>query len=258
MLRKGQVYVDLNSTSPSVKVNLDEVIRKTGAHFVEGAILGAVGATGTATHVLTGGAKGQEIAETLTALGLNVSFYSKEIGKASMFKMLRSIFSKGMEALILELLIAGRRAGIEKDLWKDVSDFMSRTPFDRVASNWTRSHAVAFERRYHEMVQVRETMREIGLDPILTMATEAFFDRSRALGLDQAFPEKPEAAEAVVEYIERRLRGSQPPLPLFQARRGPIMTAFMFLLSSLMLVSVAVAGYAGKKAACILSAISSP
>ena len=58
------------------------------------------------------------------------------------------------------------------------------------------------------MVQVRETVREIGLDPILTMATEAFFDRSRALGLDTAFQEKPDSMEAVVELMERKLRGS--------------------------------------------------
>jgi len=212
-LRHGQVYVDLNSTCPSVKVELGEVVRPSGADFVEGAVLGAVGAAGAATHVLTGGARGREAAEALTALGLHASFYSEEIGKASMFKMLRSIFSKGMEALILELLIAGKRAGIEKELWKDVSEFMSRNPFERVASNWTRSHAVACERRYDEMVQVRETMREIGLDPLLTMATEAFFDRSRALGLGKVFQEKPESMEAVVEFIEHRLRGSQPGRP---------------------------------------------
>jgi len=165
-----------------------------------------VGASGAATRVLTGGAKGQAVADLLAGLGLQVSFYSAEIGKASMFKMLRSIFSKGMEALILELLIAGRRAGIEADLWKDVTEFMTRNPFDRVASNWTRSHCVAYERRYHEMVQVRDTMREIGVDPVITMATEAFFDRSRALGLEKAFSEKPDSMDAVIEFMEHRLR----------------------------------------------------
>jgi hypothetical protein len=33
-------------------------------------------------------------------------------GKAFMFKILRSIFSRGLETLILELLISGKRAGI--------------------------------------------------------------------------------------------------------------------------------------------------
>lgn len=204
-LKPGQLYADLNSTSPSVKVEVCKIIQSSGADFVEGAILGAVGATGSRTRILTAGEKGKEVAETFNHLGLNVSFYSLEIGKASMFKMLRSIFSKGLENLILELLIAGKRAGIEKDLWDDIVHFMTENPFDRVASNWVQSHAVAYERRYHEMVQVVETMREISVEPIMTSGTEAFFERSLSLGLKEAFPEKPGSLDEVVDFIEKRL-----------------------------------------------------
>ncbi len=209
-LKVGQFYVDLNSTSPSLKIRLSEVVRPSGARFVEGAILGAVGVTRAGTPILLGGTAAEEAAAALAALGLRVSAYSAEIGKASTFKMLRSIFSKGLEALILELLIAGRRAGIEADLWRDVSEFMARNPFERVADNWLQTHAVAFERRYHEMVQVRETMGEIGLEPIMTRATEAFFARSCTLGLTDAFPSKPSSMDQVVAYLERRL-GPEPP-----------------------------------------------
>ncbi len=204
-LKPGQVYVDLNSTKPSVKRDLEAMIQTTGARFVEGAILGAVGVTGASTRILAGGSYGQQAAAALTSAGLNVSFYSNEIGKASTFKMLRSIFSKGLEALILEFLIAGRHAGIEDDLWKDVAEFMTRNPFDRVAENWLQSHAVAHSRRYEEMVQVTETMRELGIDPLMTSATERFFERSGALGLDRAFPAKPSAMAAVVAFMEEAL-----------------------------------------------------
>ena len=208
-LRQGQAYVDLNSTSPSVKLELAAMIEPTGAHFVEGAILGAVGVTGAGTRILIGGRTGHAAAETLTRAGLRAAFYSAEIGKASRFKMLRSIFSKGLEALLLELLIAGERAGIAKDLWEDVAEFMARNPFDRVARNWLQSHAVAYDRRYHEMVQVAETMREIGVDPVMTAATEAFFKRSCTLGLDREFPAKPASMEEVVAFMEHTLRGAE-------------------------------------------------
>jgi 3-hydroxyisobutyrate dehydrogenase len=210
-LRHGQTYVDLNSTSPAVKLELAGMIEPTGAHFVEGAILGAVGVTGAGTRILIGGPTGQAAAETLTRIGLRAAFYSAEIGKASRFKMLRSIFSKGLEALLLELLIAGERAGIAKDLWEDVAEFMARNPFDRVARNWLQSHAVAYDRRYHEMVQVAEAMREIGVDPVMTAATETFFKRSRGLGLDRAFPAKPASMEEVVAFMEHGLRGAERP-----------------------------------------------
>jgi 3-hydroxyisobutyrate dehydrogenase-like beta-hydroxyacid dehydrogenase len=204
-LKPGQIYVDLNSTSPAVKKQIGHAIAPSGAAFVEGAILGAVGATGAGTRILACGDQGAKTADLLSALGLRVSYYSKEIGQASMFKMLRSIFSKGLEALILELMVAGTKAGIERDLWQDVVELMTNTPFDRTAANWVRSHAVAFERRFHEMEQVLDTMREIGVDPLMSAATESFFKRSTRLGFREAFPGKPDSVQAVVNHMTRRL-----------------------------------------------------
>ncbi len=212
-LAPGQVYVDLNATAPSVKRAVEGIVRAAGVGFVEGAILGAVGVTGAATRILIGGPDGRETARTLAGLGLNAEFYSPEVGKAAIFKMLRSVFSKGLEALVLELLVAGKRAGLEEDLWRDVTDLLERNPFEQVAANWVRTHALAHERRYHEMVQVAGVLREIGLEPIMTAGTEALFERSLALGLKEAFPEKPETMSEVIEVMERRLREPSPAPP---------------------------------------------
>ena len=204
-LKPGQVYVDLNSTAPSVKVDIAEIVAPSGADFVEGAILGAVGATGVGTRIFLGGKRSQVVAETLCRLGLNVTPYSLEVGKASTFKMLRSVFSKGLEALLLEFLIAGKRAGIERDLWEEITGLMKRHPFDRTATNWIQTHAVAYERRYYEMVQVAETMRHIGVEPVMTAGTEAFFRRSLSLGLGDTFAEKPGSMDKVIDFMDKRL-----------------------------------------------------
>lgn len=204
-LKPNKVYVDLNSTSPFIKIELSKIIQSTKAHFIEGAILGAVGIAGSKTHILVTGKKGKEVAEVFNKLGMNMSYYSPEIGKASMFKMLRSIFSKGLEALILECLIAGKKAGIEKDLWVDITNFMSKKPFDQIAANWIQTHVTAYERRYHEIVQVVETMKEIGVEPIMTSNTENFFRRSLSLGLKEVFPEKPDSFEKVIDFISEKL-----------------------------------------------------
>jgi 3-hydroxyisobutyrate dehydrogenase-like beta-hydroxyacid dehydrogenase len=180
-LGPGQVFVDLNSAAPAIKVEIGEVIALSGAGYCEGAILSAVGTAGARSRILTGGPRGADVADVLTALGLNASFYSAEVGKASTFKMLRSVFSKGLEALLIEFLVAGRRAGLEDELWQEATGLMQRTPFEQVAANWVQTHAVAYERRYHEMVQVVET------------------------GLGAAFAEKPDSMEQVITFIEQRL-----------------------------------------------------
>jgi len=203
-LKPNKIYVDLNSTSPFVKIEIGRIIESSKAYFVEGAILGAVGITGPKTHALTTGEKGKEVAEIFTNLGLNFSYYSPEIGKASMFKMLRSIFSKGIEAMLLEFLIAGKKAGIEKDLWDDITDFMSKKPFDQIAANWIKTHVIAYERRYHEITQVIETMKELGIEPIMTSGTEAFFRRSLSLELKENFLKKPDSFEEVIDFMEKK------------------------------------------------------
>jgi 3-hydroxyisobutyrate dehydrogenase-like beta-hydroxyacid dehydrogenase len=208
-LRAGQFYLDLATTAPRLKQELARLIAPTGAVFVEGAILDAIGIAGAAAQILTGGAQGSEAAAMLCRLGLNARFYSPEIGQASLFKMLRSILSKGLEALILEMMLAADRAGIAADLWDDVTAFMRRRPFEEIAVNWVRTHPGACERRYWELVQVRQTLRDLGLDPLMTQATESFFERSRWLGFAQAFPEPPTSGEQVVQFMSQRLAGPE-------------------------------------------------
>ena len=204
-LRPGQTYCDLNSTAPSVKLQLDDLLKPSGAGFVEGAILGAIGVTGAGTHILLGGSQAQALSETLNRLGLNTSAYSHDIGKASTFKMLRSVFSKGLEALIIEFLMAGEKAGLRQDLWQEVTTLMADGRFESVARNWVCSHAVAHDRRYHEMVQVNDLLKDMQFEPVMTEATSRFFRRSTECHLADDFTAKPELMDDVIGALLRRI-----------------------------------------------------
>jgi len=207
LLRPGQFYVDLNATAPSMKREIDAIVGSSGAWFVEAAVLGAVGVTGARTEILLGGPHGERAARELAVeLGLNVRFYSTEIGRASTFKMLRSVFSKGLEALLLEFLVAGERAGIRADLWREVTELFDKNGFEKVAANWVCTHALAHERRHHEMVDVAAVLRELGIEPVMTDATEAVFERSVALRMREAFAARPDRMGEVIRFLETRTR----------------------------------------------------
>ena len=208
-LKPGQVYCDLNSTSPRVKRELDALLAPAGVTFVEGAVLGAIGVSGARTRILLGGSGAQPLSVQLNALGLDTVAYSDEIGKASAFKMLRSVFSKGLEALLVEFLMAGRKAGLDDHLWREVTELLGGDRFDRVARNWVCSHAVAHERRLHEMRQVGELLDELGLESIITDAATRFFERSTRLGLGAAFERRPAAMEETVDALAERISREQ-------------------------------------------------
>jgi 3-hydroxyisobutyrate dehydrogenase-like beta-hydroxyacid dehydrogenase len=203
-LTAGKIFADMNSTSASVKNRIAEIIKSSKAHFIEGAILSAVGETGPRAAILVCGEKGEEFSRLMNHLGLvNLKYFSPKIGEASQVKMIRSIFSKGIECLLLEMLMAGRRAGVADYLWKDIVDFMTKNSFERVAENWIKTHPLACERRYHEMVQVVETLGELRLEPLMTRGTLDFFRRSRFLGLEKIFHAKPDSFWEVPNYLEK-------------------------------------------------------
>lgn len=204
LLREGQVYLDLNSTSPHIKRQIAERIGTTGARFAEGVILGSVGAEGARVRILTGGPEGRRAAELLRSYGLNASFFREETGRASCFNMLRSAFFKGAEALLIELLTGARRDGIAGDLFRDLVDFMTVNPFERVAADWISAHPATCERSYHELRQVTETLRDLDVTPIMSLAAEALLDRSRAMlrATPNASTSWEDAIELVVKSLE--------------------------------------------------------
>lgn len=210
-LHPGQAYVDLNATSPTMKRDMAALVSRTGADFVEGAILPAVGVMGAKSQVLVCGDKAAATAATLNALGLNFKDYGPDIGKASSFKMLRSVFSKGLEALLVECLLAGRRAGVADDLWREIVATLDAASFEQVGGNWVRTHGTAHHRRYHEMVQVAALLREMGVDAPMTEATVALFERSTRVDLKSSFPSAPVGAGDVVAALEARLAAATPP-----------------------------------------------
>jgi 3-hydroxyisobutyrate dehydrogenase-like beta-hydroxyacid dehydrogenase len=204
LLTAQKTYADMNSTSASVKRQIAHIIARSKADFVEGAILSAVGEAGANASILVAGAKAESFARRMNELGLvNLKYFSATVGEASQVKMLRSIFSKGVECLLLEMLIAGRRAGIADYLWKDVVDFMTRHSFQGVGENWIKTHPLACERRYHEMTQVLQTLEELDVQPIMTQGTTEFFKRSVDSGLANRFAKKPETFWEITDALER-------------------------------------------------------
>ncbi len=202
LLNPQKTYVDMNSTSASVKRRIAQIIGESKADFIEGAILSAVGEAGARASILVSGERAEAFAQRMNQLGLiNVKYFSLRIGEASQVKMLRSIFSKGVECLLLEMLIAGRRAGVADYLWKDIVDFMTKHSFLGVAENWIKTHPLACERRYHEMIQVLKTLKEMDVEPVMTRGTTDFFKRSTESGFEKQFERKPDNFWEVPDHL---------------------------------------------------------
>ena len=202
-LHRHQVFVDLTSTSPAAKRGIEAIVTNRGGKFVEGVILGAVSSF-TSPVILLGGPFGESAASVFQQYGLEARFYSPEIGRASAFKMLRSIFSKGIEAVLVETLVAARRAGLLDEIWEEIRTTLSTGKVEHALETWIRSHPRSAQRRCHEMQEVSQFLGEIGIRPVLPRAIGQVFARSLELGVSDAFLQDPESFREVIEYLEQQ------------------------------------------------------
>lgn len=112
-LRAGQTFVDMNSVSPQTKQVSAACVQKSGAAYVEAAVMAPVPPQRLRVPVLLGGANASQIEARLNALGMRTVAVADTIGYASAVKLCRSIMIKGMEALCVQSMLAARQFGVQ-------------------------------------------------------------------------------------------------------------------------------------------------
>jgi 3-hydroxyisobutyrate dehydrogenase-like beta-hydroxyacid dehydrogenase len=177
-LSADQFYLDINSVSPGRKQetarHLDDAAR-----YVDVAVMAPVHPARHQTPMLLAGPHAETLEPILTALDMRATIAGSEIGAAAAIKMVRSVMIKGMEALTLECFLAASRAGVEEAVVASLSKSFPTLDWSKiVAYNLERmaSHGI---RRAAEMEEVAGTLRELGVDPHMAVATVA---RQRQIG----------------------------------------------------------------------------
>jgi 3-hydroxyisobutyrate dehydrogenase-like beta-hydroxyacid dehydrogenase len=169
----GQVFADLNAAAPSLKRDLAEVIRGSGASFADVALIGPVPGNGLGTRALVSGDGAERFAAIMAPLGMPVTLVGAEPGAAAARKLARSVFAKGLAAAIGESLAAAEQLGFEEWLYAD----LERTLEDADAGllqrliEGSRMHAT---RRVDEMEAAVGMLQEVGVEPRIASASEAW------------------------------------------------------------------------------------
>jgi 3-hydroxyisobutyrate dehydrogenase-like beta-hydroxyacid dehydrogenase len=169
-LKPGQYFFDINSASPNTKTRAAELVNKTGAHYIEGAVMAAVLTPGITVPILAGGPAAADLATRMNALGMNIRAVATEYGRASAMKLCRSIVMKGLEVLTVE---CGRAAAF----WEVADEVFGSLEATYPGMNWAElaensvervtSHGI---RRAAEMREAADMIADMGLNPALAKA----------------------------------------------------------------------------------------
>jgi 3-hydroxyisobutyrate dehydrogenase-like beta-hydroxyacid dehydrogenase len=213
-LGPGHLYADLNSVSPSLKQSIDGVISATGARFVEVAVMSPIPPYAHRAPMLVGGAGGEEFIRAMHPFDMRMEYTSANVGEAAATKMCRSIIVKGIEALLTECVLGASRYGAEERVFQSLSETFPGLDWADMATYMVGRVVVHGERRAREMEEVAETLRSMGVEPMMAEATARRMDWSAHLGLKKLFHGEAPATHrefaAAVADLDRALPDEMP------------------------------------------------
>jgi 3-hydroxyisobutyrate dehydrogenase-like beta-hydroxyacid dehydrogenase len=201
-LRPGKIYVDLTSSFPEDMKAASALVEPSGAGFVDGAIMGALPISGHKVLIYAAGSHAEEAARLLNQRGMNLHVVGPDPGRASAIKLILSISSKGLEAILVETLLAAHHYGVEEQVLSAFHQFFAKG-LDAAIDRLVGSDAVHSGRRVKEMESSVRLLQNLGLDPIMTGATVQRLKWSASLGLKEYFKGRtPEGYKEVIQAWE--------------------------------------------------------
>jgi len=213
-LSPGALYVDLATATPEDKMTASRLVAPdpaspgyagAGPDYVDAAVLGTVVVSGHRVPILACGPGAQRFEALAAAHGLVVSTLDAPPGQAALVKLLRSVFLKGRDALILEMMLAARRHGLHEAVVQSIDTPAERVSFPALVQRVLCSLALHAGRRGEELAQTGRILEEAGIDPGLSLAGAQALRELAALDLPEYFGhERPADAQAVLAEIDRR------------------------------------------------------
>ena len=170
-LRTGHLYADVNTAAPQVKEQVAGIVEKTGAEFVDAAMMGAIPTFLHRVPILASGGGAERFQLAMQPYEMNIRVIGPKPGQASAIKMFRSIFMKGMLSLFLEMLTATHRYGVDEMVLGSIAESLDGVPFLETARLQMTKGVVNAERMAHEMEEVISTLQ--GMDAPAGMSRAA-------------------------------------------------------------------------------------
>jgi len=202
-LLPAQLYVDPSSSPPAMKRRAAELVEHAGAEYVDAAVLGTVITAGARVPILAAGRGAARWCDEACAVGLNVTAIDAPAGDAALVKLLRSVFTKGRDALVLEMLLAARRHGVLDAVLDSIGGASEQVPFPSLAERTMCSLAVYAERRADELAAATSLLREVDVDPLMTEAGESRLRLFADSGLQDLFGgERPQDLNQVLSCLD--------------------------------------------------------
>ena len=183
-LSAGALFLDCNSCAPQTKARSAERIEAAGGAYVDVAVMAPVHPRLHRTPLIDQRpARASRGGRALAALDMAASIHDGPVGSSSAIKMIRSIMIKGLEALVCECVLAGRKAGVDEVVLASLDETFPGFDWRKRAAYMLERVMRHGERRAAEMREVALTVDLLGLEGAMSRAAVGWQQRLGELRL---------------------------------------------------------------------------
>ncbi|KGE68595.1 MULTISPECIES: NAD(P)-dependent oxidoreductase [Pseudomonas] len=197
-LKPGTLFADLTTAAPERKRLAGAEAAQQRVDYVDVAIMGAIAYLREKTPLLCSGAKADAFVELLLSAGATArALPASQAGDAITLKILRSVFTKGMEALAVDVLLAAERQQLRPALYEVLKD-IDQAPLPAFLEMLVSTHVVHATRRLHEVEEAERQLASLGIaSSVLGGVRQRFSHSSEGLEQEPITEEQPSLAQAL-------------------------------------------------------------
>ncbi|WP_295622625.1 DUF1932 domain-containing protein [uncultured Methanobrevibacter sp.] len=179
------LFLDFNNISPNTAKQIENYI--SDEHFIDSAIMGRV--SSDKLNLYFSGRKAEEFVERMRNyikghdapedVEVNIKVVSDEIGDVSKLKILRSSYTKGVSALLVETFETAEKLGLDDELW-EILALTENRDFETSSKSRISSSKRKSKRKYEELVEVMEFLDGVNKNrksKIMAIATKDKFEK---------------------------------------------------------------------------------
>lgn len=184
--QRKPLFVDCNAIAPGTLQAINAKITAAGGRCLDAGIIGPPPRGNAKIWLYVSGAEAREL-EQLATSQITVRVLSDRLGDASAIKMCYGAVNKGMIAMILEVLIAARRLGVDAALEAQLKETHSDV-YDRIIGALPVMPSKA-HRWVPEMLQIAQTFEAAGMTPRMFQGAADMYEFIAATPLGKETPE---------------------------------------------------------------------
>ncbi len=171
-INSDKLYVDVSASTPTVKQEIWEAVRGTGVQFVDAAMLGSLPKDKHKVPITASGNGAKKFHDIMTPFGMQITLAGDKPGAASAIKLVRSVFMKGVAALMIEMLQAAEAYGVVEEVITSVGESMEGSSFSANLDRLVTGSAIHCQRRAAELKGSITMLGDKGVGAEMTVATK--------------------------------------------------------------------------------------